>query len=69
MIILDKYYIEGGIDLDTGLSIIDIIMRILFLGIIPFILVILLLVWRFSKGKKEQLNRIEEKLDSLQKKN
>jgi len=69
MIILDKYYIEGGIDLDTGLSIIDIIMRILFLGIIPFILVILLLVWRFSKGKKEQLNRIEEKLDSLQKEN
>ena len=69
MIILDKYYIEGGIDLDTGLSIIDIIMRILFLGIIPFIIVILLLVWRFSKGKKEQLNRIEEKLDSLQKEN
>jgi len=55
--------------LDTGLSIIDIIMRILILGIIPFLLVILLLVWYFSKGKKEQLNRIEEKLDSLQKKN
>ena len=54
--------------MDTGLSIIDIIMRILFLAIIPLLLVTLLLVWRISKGKREQLNRIDEKLDSLQKK-
>ena len=60
---------EGEIDLDTGLSVIDIILRIMFLGIIPLIIIILLIVWRFSKSKKEQLNRIEEKLDSLQKKN
>lgn len=60
---------EGEIDLDTGLSVIDIILRIMFIGIIPLIIIILLIVWRFSKGKKEQLNRIEEKLDSLQKKN
>ena len=60
---------EGEINLDTGLSVIDIIWRIMFLGIIPLIIIILLIVWRFSKGKKEQLNRMEEKLDSLQEKN
>ncbi|WP_192797364.1 hypothetical protein [Psychrobacillus glaciei] len=55
--------------MDTGLNIIDIISTVIFLGIIPFFIVILLLVWRSSKYKKEQLNRIEEKLDLLQKKN
>ena len=38
------------------------------LGVPIFFIAILLLYWCSSKKKKEQLNRIEEKLDSIQKK-
>ncbi|MBT2756904.1 DUF4083 domain-containing protein [Mesobacillus foraminis] len=47
----------------------DIIFQIFSLGVPIFFIAILLLFWRSSKKKKEQLNRIEEKFDSIQKKN
>lgn len=53
----------------AGVHVGDIIYQLFALGVPIFLIVILFLYWRSSKKKKEQLNRIEEKLDSLQKKN
>lgn len=47
----------------------DLIFQLFTLGVPIFFIAILFLFWRSSKKKKAQLNRIEEKLDSLQKKN
>ncbi|MGM0879152.1 MAG: DUF4083 domain-containing protein [Bacillota bacterium] len=55
--------------MNAGVNVGDIIFQLFALGVPIFFIVILFLFWRSLKKKKEQLNRIEEKLDSLQKKN
>nr|WP_295974213.1 DUF4083 domain-containing protein [uncultured Bacillus sp.] len=53
--------------MNASVNIGDMIFQLLFLGVPILIMAILLLFWRSSKKRNEQLNRIEEKLDSLQK--
>ena len=55
--------------MNAGINAGDIIFQLFALGVPIFFIAILLFYWRSSKKKKEQLNRIEEKLDSIQKKN
>ncbi len=55
--------------MNTGVNVGDIIFQLFALGIPIFFIAIILLFWRSSKKKKEQLDRIEEKVDSMQKKN
>jgi hypothetical protein len=55
--------------MNTGVNIGDIIFQLFALGIPICFIAIILLFWRSLKKKKEQLDRIEEKLDSMQKKN
>lgn len=54
--------------MNAGINGGDIIFQLFALGVPIFFIAIILLYWRSSKKKKEQLNRIEEKLDSIQKK-
>jgi cbb3-type cytochrome oxidase subunit 3 len=56
-------------NMNGGVNVGDIIFQLFALGIPIFFIAILFLFWRSSKKKKAQLNRIEEKLDTLQKKN
>lgn len=53
--------------MSAGLNLGDIIFQLLALGVPIFFIILLLSFWRNSKKKKEQLNRIEEKLNSIQK--
>lgn len=55
--------------MNTGVNVGDIIFQLFAIGVPVFFIVILYLFWRSLKKKKDQLDRIEEKLDSLQKKN
>lgn len=54
--------------MNTGLNVGDIIFQLFTLGVPIFFIVIILLFWRSLRRKKEQLNRIEDKLNSLEKK-
>ena len=54
--------------MEPSLNIVDILFQIFSLAIPITFVVFILAFWRASKAKKEQLNRIEEKLDQLQKK-
>ena len=53
--------------MEPSLNIVDILFQIFSLAIPITFVVFILAFWRASKAKKEQLNRIEEKLDQLQK--
>lgn len=46
----------------------DIVFQLLALGVPIFFIAIIIVCWRSFKKKREQLARIEEKLDSLMKK-
>ena len=51
-----------GENMSTGVNIGDLIFQLFSLAIPIILIVIFFLFWRASKQKKEQLNRIEEKL-------
>jgi hypothetical protein len=51
--------------MSTGVNIGDIIFQTFSIGIPIFVIVILFSFWRNSKRKKAQLDRIEQKLNSL----
>jgi len=56
-----------GENMSTGLNIGDIIFQLFSLAIPIILIVIFFSFWRASKQKKEQLNRIEEKLGKISK--
>ena len=56
-----------GENMSTGVNMGDVVFQLFSLAIPIIFIVILFSVWRASKQKKEQLNRIEEKLDRIQK--
>lgn len=55
--------------MNAGLNLGDFIFQLFALGVPILFIIILFSYWRYSKKKKEQLNRIEEKLNSIQKRN
>ena len=50
-----------------SLNIGDILFQLISLAIPIVFIVLIIYFWRASRQKKEQLNRIEEKLDQIQK--
>ena len=52
----------------SGLNVGDIIFQLFTLGVPILFIVIIVLFWRSYKRKKAQLDRIEDKLNSLEKK-
>lgn len=55
--------------MNAGLNIGDLIFQLFAVGVPIFSVVMLFLFWRYLKKNKEQLNRIEQKLDSNKSKN
>lgn len=53
--------------METSVNVGDILAQLFALGIPIIFIVVLFFFWRSGKKKREQLKRIEEKLDALQK--
>jgi hypothetical protein len=60
--------IRRGENMNAGVNVGDIIFQLFALGVLISFIAILFLFWRSSKKRKEQLNRIEDKLDLVTKK-